>query len=124
MCAVALGAAGAFAAEEPRARRLVPLARETELALPLPPLAQVTSADRSGPPWRQSGELRGSVESARNDFTQVLGANGWRVEKRIAQGRLGDRSELLMLASARQRVLLLLWEIEVGKCGFAWGKER
>jgi len=124
VCAATLAAAGVSGVETPREWRVVPLERKTELALPLPPLAQVTSTDRSGRTWQQSGEMCGTVEGARGEFVHVLRANGWRVSKRITLGRARERSELLVLTAAKRRVLFMVWEKEIGKCGFAWGKEQ
>jgi len=91
--------------------------------LPLPPLAVVKSEDRTGKTWRQSGELSGSVEQASREFRQALASGGWKVEKRIAVGRLAARSQLIICCRRKQRVLLMVWEEEVGTCGFAWGRE-
>ncbi len=124
VCAAALAVAGVSGAETPREWRVVPLELKTELALPLPPLAQVTSNDRSGKTWQQSGEMCGTVEGARDEFVQVLKSNGWKLSKRISLGRSRERSELLVLTTAKRRVLFMVWEKEIGKCGFAWGKEQ
>lgn len=94
-----------------------------EAAVPLPPLAEVTSADASGQTWRQSGEIGGSLEAALQEFAAALGAAGWGLDKTIMLGRLASRSGLTVWVRQRQRVLLMLWEKEAGRCGFAWGRE-
>ena len=94
-----------------------------EAGLPLPPLAVVKSEDPAGKTWRQSGQLRGTVEQAGREFRQALAGGGWKVEKMIASGRLAARSQLMVCCRRRQRVLLMVWEEEVGTCGFAWGRE-
>lgn len=94
-----------------------------EVGLPLPPLAVVKSEDSTGKTWRQSGKLRGTVELAGREFRQALACGGWKVEKMIASGRLAARSQLMVCCRRRQRVLLMVWEEEVGTCGFAWGRE-
>ncbi len=124
LCACVLAAAAAVAAETPQAWRVVPLERDSAWVLPLPPLAQVTSTDRSGQTWQQCGEMSGTVEGASKDFCQAFRADGWQVSKRITLGRLTGRSELLVLAKLKHRVLFMVWEKEVGTCGFAWGKEK
>lgn len=95
----------------------------TEPRVPLPPLAVVRSEDLTGKTWQQSGELRGTVEGASLEFRQALASCGWRLEKAIAMGRLAGRSTLLVCSRRQQRILLMVWEKEVGKCGFAWGRE-
>lgn len=94
-----------------------------EAGLPLPPLAVVKSEDSTGKTWRQTGKLRGTVEHAGREFRQALACGGWKVEKMIASGRLAARSQLMVCCRRRQRVLLMVWEEEVGTCGFAWGRE-
>lgn len=94
-----------------------------EARVPLPPLAVVKSEDATGKTWRQSGELRGTVEGASLEFRQALAGGGWRLEKAIAAGRLTGRSALLVCSRGRQRILVMVWEKEVGTCGFAWGRE-
>jgi len=94
-----------------------------EAGLPLPPLAVVNNEDSTGKTWRQSGKLRGTVEHAGREFRQALACGGWKVEKMIASGRLAARSQLMICCRRRQRILLMVWEEEVGTCGFAWGKE-
>ncbi len=94
-----------------------------ETGVPLPPLAVVKSEDLAGKTWRQSGELRGTVEGASREFRQALAGRGWRLEKAIAMGRLAGRSALLVCSRGRQRILVMVWEKEVGTCGFAWGRE-
>jgi hypothetical protein len=91
--------------------------------VPLPPLAEVAHTDASGQTWQQSGELGGSLEAALQEFAVSLRAAGWGLDKIIMMGRLSARSGLTVWIRRRQRVLLMLWEKEAGKCGFAWGKE-
>lgn len=116
--------AGAVLAEVPQTWRVVPRVRSQTRQVPLPPLAQVTATDPSGQTWRQSGEIGGSVEGAGRAFEQVFRANGWQVNKRIAMGRLKDRSQILVLTRPKRRVLVLVWAKEAGLCGFAWGEEQ
>lgn len=94
-----------------------------EPGVPLPPLAVVMGQDLTGKTWQQSGELRGTVEGASREFRQALAGRGWRLEKAIALGRLAGRSALLVCSRGRQRILVMVWEKEVGTCGFAWGRE-
>lgn len=124
LCAGVLMAAAAAATEAPQAWRVVPLERDSAPMLPLPPLALVTSTDRSGQTWQQCGEMSGTVEGASKEFCQAFKANGWQVFKRITMGRLTGRTELLIVTKMKQRVLFMVWEKEVGTCGFAWGKEN
>ena len=94
------------------------------LQVALPPLAAVTSDDRSGATWRQTGEIPGGLEVARGDFSQRLREQGWRLDKVIPVGRIYNRSEITLWLAGKHRLLLLLWEKEAGKCGFAWGEEK
>jgi len=124
VCAAVLVAAVAAAVEMPHGLHAVPLEREAAVEVPLPPLARITSTDRSGQTWQQCGEMSGTVEGVRNDFVQAVRAKGWQVCKRITMGRLTERSELLILTKTKHRVLLMVWEKEAGTCNFAWGKEQ
>jgi hypothetical protein len=116
------GAVGYF--EPSQAWRVVAMPpAAAEIAVPLPPLAELTFTDASGQTWRQGGEIGGSLEAALQEFAAALGAAGWGREKTIMLGRLSARSGLTLWTRRRQRVLLMLWEKEAGTCGFAWGRE-
>ncbi len=91
--------------------------------VPLPPLAEVVSTDASGQTWQQSGEIGGSLEAVLQEFAVSLRVAGWGLDKTIMMGRLSARSGLTVWNRRRQRVLLMLWEKEAGKCGFALGRE-
>ena len=93
----------------------------SDVKLPLPPLAVVTGEDGSGATWKQSGELKGTVEGVCAEFRQALAVQGWRIEKVIATGHQTSRLRLLACCCKQQRVLVMVWEKEVGLCGFAWG---
>ena len=94
------------------------------LAVPLPPLARVSSVDAAGQAWQQSGEIGGSVASATAELSAALGAGGWSLSKRIAMGKGIERSELMIWVRQKRRILFMVWEKEAGTCGFAWGEER
>ncbi len=98
--------------------------RAAPLAVPLPPLARVTASGADGLGWRQSGEVGGSVASARGDFVMALGAQGWTLNKTIVLGRAPHGSELMIWSLRKRRILFMVWEIEAGTCGFAWGEEK
>ncbi|MDD4101446.1 MAG: hypothetical protein PHU80_02290 [Kiritimatiellae bacterium] len=131
VCVLICGAAvfcmnGAAAESEPaQVWRVVAMrsAATADAAVPLPPLAAVTSTDTGGQTWQQSGEIGGSLEAALKEFAVALGAAGWGLDKTIMLGRLSSRSGLTVWNRGRQRVLLMLWEKEAGTCGFAWGRE-
>lgn len=93
------------------------------MAVPLPPLANVTFADVSGQTWQQGGEIGGSLEAALQDFAVALGTAGWGRDKTIMLGCLSARSGITVWTRRGQRVLLMLWEKEAGTCGFALGRE-
>ena len=112
-------------ADATSAWHVVPLEKSADaLVVPLPSLAQVSSYDRSGKTWQQSGEIGGTVASATGEFAMALGAGGWSLSKRIVLGRSVDRSELMIWTRQKCRILFMVWEKEAGTCGFAWGEER
>ncbi len=100
------------------------LASDSGLRLPLPPLATVASGDPSGATWMQTGLISGTVISAEREFAMALRAAGWKLDKTIALGRMPGGSKLALWTRRERRVLLMLWETEIGTCGFAWGDER
>ena len=104
--------------------RVLPPARDGALGVALPPLARVLTAAPDGQMWRQTGELGGSLASARGDFMMALGAQGWALKQTIAMGRSAARSELMVWTWHRRRILFMVWEKEAGTCGFAWGEEK
>ena len=65
--------------------------------MPLPPLAEVLSADRSGQTWQQSGQMRGTVEGVRNELAMALGKAGWALNQTIALGQAAARFRHLHL---------------------------
>lgn len=97
---------------------------DSGLRLPLPPLATVASGDASGATWMQTGLISGTVISAEREFALALRAAGWKLDKTIALGRAPGGSKLALWTRRGRRVLLMLWETEIGTCGFAWGDER
>ena len=124
LCAAAV-ALGAVAAEGLAAGwRVMPLDRPGPPAVALPPLARVMSDDAGGQMWRQSGEVGGSVASARADVAMALGAQGWSLSKTIVMGRSPAGSELMVWTLRKRRILFMVWEKEAGLCGFAWGEEK
>lgn len=106
--------------------RVVPFeaAEDGGLPPPLPPLAAVTGNDASGETWQQSGRMSGTLEVVRGDFRQAFRRDGWSLDKTIPLGRAPNRSELSLWARAGRRIMLMLWEKDVGTCGFAWGEAR
>ena len=123
-CLLACGATREAAAET-SAWQVVAMAPEGErLKVPLPPLAAVLSADRTGQTWQQSGQMSGTVEGVHKEFAMTLGAAGWALNKTIALGRSTARSELMIWTCRKQRILLMVWEKEAGTCGFAWGEDK
>jgi len=122
-CAAAL--ALAVAAEPAPAWRVVPAPPAAPAVdVPLPPLAEVTATDRRGQTWQQRGQLSGSVEAARREFAAALGASGWTLDRTVALGQTPARSELMVWSLRTRKILLMVWEMEAGTCGFAWGQER
>jgi len=93
-------------------------------AVPLPPLAKVLRSDRDGQTWQQSGEMSGTVEAAQREFVSALGAAGWVLDKTIVMGHGAGRSELMVWHLRSRRILFMVWEMEAGTCGFAWGQEQ
>ena len=125
LCLLASYVASEAAAETGQVWRVAELQPEGKrLTLPLPPLAEVVSADSSGQTWQQSGQMSGTVEGVRKQLAMTLGKAGWALNKTIALGRLTARSELMIWTRQKQRILLMVWEKETGTCGFAWGEER
>lgn len=91
----------------------------------LPPLAVVTGTEsRAGKTWMQEGLVGGALEVACRDFKQAMRAGGWRLDKTIAMGKPGHRSELAIWLRRGQRVLVMITEREPGLCEFTWGEER
>ena len=109
-------------ADEGSALRLVALS-DPEVGSELPPLAELQREDDSGKTWRKSGELPGSFLVARKDMMRCLDRRGWVVNKIIPLGKTSRRSELLTWEKGSRRLLLMLWEIEPGTCGFSMGEE-
>lgn len=103
---------------------VVPIEKQIALALPLPPLAEVKGNDTSGKTWQQSGTLPGSLAVAGSDMRQALRSGGWALDKTISVGKPAQHSELMIWTRPRHRVLVMIWEIEPGSCGFSWGEER
>ena len=91
--------------------------------MPLPPLAQVKGGGEGGKTWRQYGEMRGSVEWVSKEFERVMRREGWVLNRRIELGRVKARSQLLLVSSASRHVLVMIWAIEAGRSGFAWGDD-
>ena len=104
--------------------RLSRPATTAAFVIPLPPLATITQTGGSTETWRQTGAIHGTVISAEREFSLALRQGGWKIEKSIALGRAPGRSKLILWTRRKQRVLLMLWETEIGACGFAWGDER
>lgn len=94
------------------------------LDVPLPALARVVSSGPGGVMWQQTGELSGSVASARGEFAMALGARGWALSRTMVMGRAPAGSELMVWTLRKRRILVMVWEKEAGSCGFAWGEER
>jgi hypothetical protein len=124
LCAVASVLAAFGESGSSGAWRVVPPGRDASLTVPLPPLARVVSASSDRQMWRQTGELGGSVVSARGDFMMALSAGGWALNKTIVLGREPERSELMVWTLRKRRILFMVWEKEVGTCSFAWGEEK
>ena len=112
------------AAGDPQAWRVVPMEKRSALDVPLPPLARVSAADRSGQTWQQAGEIGGTVASASGELAMALGVGGWSLNKTILLGRSSTRSELMIWTRQKRRILFMVWEKEAGTCGFAWGEEK
>lgn len=109
--------------EVPGSWRVVSLPRTGPIQMPLPPLAVVTEEHESGETWRQAGGLSGTLELARKEFELAFRSRGWIPDKVIPLGKRYYRSELSIWTRRHQRVLLMIWEKDVGACAFAWGEE-
>ena len=103
---------------------VAPIEKQTRISIPIPVLAEVKANDDSGETWQQNGTVPGSLAVACLDFRRSIQSGGWVLDKTIAVGRPMKRSELMILTRLRHRVLLMIWEIEPGLCGFSWGEER
>ena len=91
-------------------------------SVPLPPLARLEQSDADDTEsWRQSGRISGSVTLVEREFIATLARAGWRPAKKIAIGRGAGRSALTLLVKADTEILLMIWEIRAGMCGFSWG---
>ena len=67
--------------------------------------------------------MRGSVEWVSKEFERVMRREGWVLNRRIELGRVKARSQLLLVSSASRHVLVMIWAIEAGRSGFAWGDD-
>jgi hypothetical protein len=103
---------------------VVAIDKQERLSLPIPVLARVKGDDDTGKTWQQTGTLPGALEVASHDFRLALQSGGWTLDKTIAVGQSAKRSELMIWTTRRHRVLLMIWEIEAGLCGFSWGEEK
>ncbi len=103
---------------------VVAIDKQERLSLPLPVLARVKGNDDTGETWQQTGTLPGALAVASHDFRLTLQSGGWTLDKTIAVGQSAKRSELMIWTTRRHRVLLMIWEIEAGLCGFSWGEEK
>ncbi len=137
MLALAMAAGGldglADGSEEPareRPWRIVPMsaagtAGKTEVRLP--PLATPATADQPGDEatWRQTGELPAAFATARLDWQKCLRQQGWQPTRQMPLSTAaGARRELSAWQRRDQRLLLLLWEGQLGRTGFAWGLDQ
>jgi len=112
-------------AEDPAAGwHVAQIEKQTRISIPIPVLAEIKGNDDSGETWQQNGTVPGSLAVACRDFRMSIQSVGWVLDKTIAVGRPVKRSELMILTQRRHRVLLMIWEIEPGLCGFSWGEER
>ena len=89
----------------------------------LPPLCVVQYEGPARGAWRQSGELAGGLDVARNDFRANLDKQGWSLDKIIPLGRAPRTAELHLWVRRERRLLVMLWEAGAGRCGFAVGEE-
>lgn len=103
---------------------VVPVEKVQHPVVPIPPLATVTGEDNTGKTWRQNGTTPGGLDVAGKDLRDALRQGGWSVEKTIHLGSGAGRSELMIVTRGHYRVLMMVWEIEPGRCGFSWGEER
>ena len=123
----ALACLAAGAAENPAPaveRHLEAINKPTRLALPLPPLAEIKANDATGKTWQQNGTLPGALDVAASDMRRALRSKGWVLDKTIAVGKPVLRSELMIWTRPHHRVLMMVWEIDPGCCGFSWGEEK
>ena len=122
--ALTMGLLAAIAAADGEApvRRLVKATRQKDW-IDLPPLAVVHHDDPTGSSWRQAGVLPGGRIVARKDFSGALGRQGWREVQRTVLASGPGGSELGVWARGRKRLLLMIWEEQPGRSGFAVGAE-
>lgn len=89
----------------------------------LPALAKVLEIDSSGTTWRESGEVVGGFAIACRDFESCLAGQGWHLERRIPVCQGVRHAIIQQWRRGNSQVLVMLWDIGLGRTGFAWGTE-
>ena len=60
-----------------------------------------------------------SIVVAIRQWEAILSHQGW---KEIDQFKLNDNRHVSVWKKSNDKITLLLWEKEIGKSGFSWGK--
>lgn len=124
LCLLLGSAKGQSAATEAGGWRVVSPSNNTQIRLPeLPPLAVVESRDQSGKTWQIQGTLPGSRAVAERDCRAYFEGQGWRLEKVIRLGRDGRGAILCLWRKSHLDMMLMLFESQLGKTGFAMGPQ-
>ncbi len=89
--------------------------------VPLPSLARIQCTNTGEDSWRQSGVISGSAVLAEREFRATLAHGGWVLNKSIELGRGIHSSGLSTWSRNGDKLLLMIWEIRAGMCGFSWG---
>ena len=89
----------------------------------LPPLAEVAERDPGMDRWQVTGSLPGAMPVARRDFGLCLDRQGWSRKSTTVTGRPGAVLSLTVWTKGERRLLLMLWEKELGKTRFSLGEE-
>jgi len=89
------------------------------VVLQLPRSAVVLQEDASGKTWRQSGEMSCAFPLAVTQWDSRLRYQGWVCQDRIPMGKYRSLS---VWQKGEQRITVFLWQIRIGRTGFAWGE--
>ena len=85
----------------------------------LPKDAKVLIKGVSDKEWAQVGEMDCSLVVAIRQWEAILGHQGWH---EVDQIKLNSSRYVSVWKKKSNQITLLIWEKEIGKSGFSWGK--
>ena len=85
----------------------------------LPMDAVIEKNNPPGQGWTQIGSMECNLSAASRSFESCLNRQNWRT---VAVYTMKNGRKLYNFSKQDKHITLMLWEKNIGKCGFSWGE--